>query len=303
MQYLVLISVLALSLKLLALWNIKGLIKKASPFALAIAIAFLVMNVCELCGFYFASREGGGLPILITYYAAAVLAAFSMFALALQTTRLRTKHWLIPLAILFCIIEATLIVPGAAIAGIESIGYSATRIPGPLYIVVQVGMLLPLGSMFGLLLFTLFNSKRRESVTKAKVYLFSFSPLAVVMILVIILMALGLKVNASGFISLTVCLTMWVLLFASNEKNQYLFLSFIPNTREHRSVYSIATNLASPDNGLKQALLELESRIIEETLAKTDGNITHASEILGIGRSTLSQKVTKFGIGGNYREA
>ena len=296
MQYLVLISVLALSLKLLALWNVKGHLHNASPFVMAIAAAFVIMNVCELSGFYFANRQGNGLPMLIAYYAFALMAAFATLSLALANTALNTKLWLYPLAAAFLLVEIVLLTPGLAIAGIQSIGYSATRIPGPLYIVVQIGLLVPLISMVGVLSFTLITSKEREAKTLARTYLFAFSPLAAATVLVVLLMAIGLKVNASGFISLTVCLTIWALLFASTEKNQYVFLSFIPRTRENKSVYAIATNLACPENGLKQALLELESRIIEETLAKTSGNITHASEILGIGRSTLSQKVTKFGI-------
>jgi len=298
-QYLLLISILALSLKLLALWNVKALVLEASPFIVAISAAFLIMNVCELSGFYFANKHGSGLTELIVYYAFALLAAFSILGLALANTTINTKLWHYPLATAFLLVEAVLLTPGAAIAGIQSIGYSATRIPGPLYIVIQLGLLLPLIAMICILSFTLLTSKQRRARTRAKTYMFAFTPIVAVAILVVLLMALGFKINASGFISVTVCVTIWILFFASTETNQYVFLSFIPKTRENKSVYTIATNLACPENGLKQALLELESRIIEETLAKTSGNITHASEILGIARSTLSQKVAKLGLGGN----
>ncbi len=296
MQYLVLVSVLALALKILALWNVRGLIHKASPFVYVLSFAFIAMNICELSVFHVVNKNGDGFAALIIYYVFALVAAYATLALVLSTTPIETKWWLYPLAAVFILVEIVLLVPGAGIAGVQSIGYSVTRVPGPLYLVIQLGLLLPLVGLISVLVYMMLASKQREAKTLAKTYMFAFAPMAVIGILVVLLMALGLKVNASGFISVTVCLTIWVLFFASTEKNQYVFLSFIPRTRENKSVYAIATNLACPENGLKQALLELESRIIEETLAKTSGNITHASEILGIGRSTLSQKVTKFGI-------
>lgn len=301
MQLLIVISVLALALKLLALWNVKGLLHKASPFVVAIALAFAVMNICELSVFYIANNQGNGFAALIIYYAFSLVASFSVLALALANTTIKTKWWLYPLATAFLVVEAILLTPGAAIAGVQSIGYSITRTPGPLYFIIQLGLLIPLVIMVCTLSVTLLTSKQRSARTLAKTYMFAFVPVAVIAILVVALMALGFKVNASGFISLTVCVTIWILFFACTKENQYLFLSFIPKTREHKSVYSIATHLACPGNGLKQALTQLESQIITETLATTGGNITHASEILGIGRSTLSQKITKLGIGENVR--
>ncbi|WP_139309902.1 helix-turn-helix domain-containing protein [Teredinibacter haidensis] len=257
------------------------------------------MNICELGVFRVANNQGDGLTALIIYYAFALIAAYSTLALTLTNTTIKTKWWLYPLGTVFLFVEAVLLTPGAAIAGAQSIGYSITRISGPFYIVIQLGLLVPLVTMVCVLGFTILTSKQRSARTLAKTYMFAFAPMATIAILVVLLMALGFKINASGFISVTVCLTIWILFFTSTEKNQYVFLSFIPKTRENKSVYTIATNLACPENGLKQALLELESRIIEETLAKTSGNITHASEILGIARSTLSQKVAKLGLGGN----
>jgi len=260
---------------------------------LVIFTAFFVMNICELIGFRVSQTDANGLPVLILYYGFAVLASFSMLALALDNTGLDRRLWAIPLVTTFIVVVVTLLSPGAAIVGIENIGFSATRVPGPYYFVVQLGLIVPLLSMIGILTFSATTAKNRTSSSLAKIYLIAFAPVAITGVFIVLLMSLGAKINASGFVSLVVCGTIWVLLYTSTKKNQYVFMSYIPNTKENRSVHSIAAHLACPENGLKQALANLEAQIIKETLAMTEGNITHASEILGIGRSTLSQKAAK----------
>jgi transcriptional regulator with PAS, ATPase and Fis domain len=53
---------------------------------------------------------------------------------------------------------------------------------------------------------------------------------------------------------------------------------------------------ATADLQLKPALAELETRLIRDALARTDGNRTHAAELLGISRNNLIHKIKSLGI-------
>lgn len=62
---------------------------------------------------------------------------------------------------------------------------------------------------------------------------------------------------------------------------------------------STATEFTIDDN---DKLEEMEKRHIEKILKKTHGNITLASEVLGIGRNTLYRKIKRYKLGCNKKE-
>lgn len=301
MMYIVSISLLALALKILTLWQARALLHHLSPYIIAISISFFGMNFCELSLLNVVLKGSDGFIALVLYYLFSLTAVHAMFALTLTNTAIPRLRWQIPLALLFFLVLIAVVVPKAGILGVTNIGYSITRIPGPYYLVIQIGYCIPLIGTSMVLVNSLLNAKDHKKRVHAKTYLTAFLPFITVCLLVLLLMQLGFRINGSGLLSVTLCLSLWILLFTRSEKNQNLVLSFIPATRESKRIQALANKIADPKRGLKQTLKEMEAKIIEETLAKTDGNITHASKILGIGRSTLSEKISKFGLGQNSK--
>lgn len=293
MGHLLLISSLALSLKLLVIWHSRRVIPLVSAYVLAIFSSFLIMNVCELLGFYSAHNGGtNGLPLLVIYYLSAIASTFAMLALALENTGLSPRWWAYPVLIGFLVTIFATIIPGAAISGIENIGYSITRVPGPYYWVIQIGLVVPILLCTLVLLHTAVRSRHHKQSALANIYLAAYFPVALTAVGVVLLMALGVKINASGFMSLAVCISLWILLYTTTRRNQFLFMAYLPHTREHRFIQRISNHMMSLTTGnMDQAVHALEARIIEEALTMTDGDKNQAAQILGLEERVLEEKL------------
>ena len=69
----------------------------------------------------------------------------------------------------------------------------------------------------------------------------------------------------------------------------------LPEEGDHKTLTDLRQILAK-DVKLKEAKKILERHIIENTLRKTNGNITHAARELGIHRPQLSNYLKKYGL-------
>ena len=56
--------------------------------------------------------------------------------------------------------------------------------------------------------------------------------------------------------------------------------------------------IALPDDGLdlRDHMAQIELRLIREALERTDGVVAHAAQLLGLRRTTLAEKLRKYGI-------
>src|SRR4029077_15130862 len=74
------------------------------------------------------------------------------------------------------------------------------------------------------------------------------------------------------------------------------------NTSEHTSSIAClgAESLAIlPDEGLdlREHLLSIERRLVEQALERSNGTVAHAARLLNLRRTTLVEKLRKLGIG------
>ena len=186
---------------------------------------------------------------------------------------------------------APIFIPNAAIAGVQSIGYSVTRIEGPYYFLVQIGILVPL--LASLLVMTFFYCTLKETLAKKRTLLLiiACSPFILSVFTIVGLMAVGVKINAVAIISLSICVTLWVLIYTERKEKLYRFMSFIPYTQENRALTHFSEFLANPSKGLNEAKEALERNMIREALSLCDGNKLHAASMLGVSRQTLQRRL------------
>lgn len=52
----------------------------------------------------------------------------------------------------------------------------------------------------------------------------------------------------------------------------------------------------NPGDLYRMVITEVERPLLERVLAQTDGNVTHAADILGITRTTLRKKMAQHGL-------
>lgn len=287
-------SVAALALKILIFWYGRHSFKVASIWLWAFFIGLFGMNLIELVGFYYVEQPEKGIIWLTGYYISAILAFSALLALSLDNVDKLTYTLKIIIAVVFTAGVISLLIPGAALAGAKSIGYSVTRIAGPYYFVVQLSILLPLMSFLGCTAFFSFKATDHSARRKSQILLLSCIPIFVAVILIMIIMQMGLMVNASVILSFMITLTLLILVYTEHKERQYKFMSLIPNTKESYFVKKLSKIITDPTIGLDQGRELIENEMIREALVISGGNKIQAASVLGVSRQTLSRKLEKY---------
>ena len=286
-------SILALALKLTVFWFGRNSIATASAWLWLFFIGLFGMNLSELVTFYYVANPQAGFFWLSAYYISAVLAFFSLLALSLDNAN-RLNVWGKYLLVGTMVVSILpLLVPGAALAGVESIGYSITRIAGPYYFMVQLGILVPL--LFALIISLYFSIRAVSQTSKrrSQILLISCMPIFISVIGIMGVMHAGVKVNASVILSLMITFTLMILIYTEHKERQYKFMSLIPATKEYRFIKRLSRLVTDPAMGLEQGRDFIEQEMIREALIMAGGNKIKAASMLGVSRQTLQRKLDK----------
>ena len=292
-------SIIALTLKLLIFWFGRVYLHSASLWLILFFIGLLGINAMELLTFSYVANPAAGLLPLTMYYIFVEISLFALLLLALETANKLNPTLKLLLYAGFIMSIVPLLIPDIALVGATSIGYSITRIPGPYYFLVQLGILLPLlltimvlahASCFGVAAI-----KR-----KSRILLLACSPILVTLVVVMWLMQLGYPVNSSVILSLMITVSILILLL--NERQQpmfhfidradiYKFTRLFPQSKDHRFVGQIIRLVNKPTMGLSSANELIEQEMIREALTIAQGSKSKAATILGISRQTLQRKL------------
>ena len=285
-------SIAALALKLLLFWYGRKSLTSASIWLWAFFAGLFGMNFIELMGFHYINKADKGFAWLTWYYLLAEFTFLSLLALALENARRLTTITKYTLAACGAAGALPLLIPGAALAGAESIGYSVTRIPGPYYFVVQLGILGPIAAT---IIVAGFYANHKDDATKRKsqILLISCSPIFLTVFIIMGLMQFGYKINASVILSLMINLTLLILIYTERKERQFKFMAFIPNSRENAFVSNLTKLVSDPSIGLDKGRMLIEQEMIREALILTDGNKVKAAEMLGVSRQTLTRRLNE----------
>lgn len=255
----------------------------------------------ELVSFTYIDKPKDGYITLSTYYLFSIISIFSLLLLTLDTVKKLSQPLLACVLLLFGITILPLLIPGAALAGVESIGYSITRIAGPYYFVVQLGIILPLASTLGVLgYYAYLGSDKIKS--KARALLLSCSPIFITIFGVMVLMQLGYKINGSVVLSSMITVTMALLLFHERKGHHFRFINpaaiykisaLIPLSSDQRFIRRIVSLVTHPSIGLEKGREIIEQEMVREAMAMAKGNKGQAATMLKISRQTLVRRLEK----------
>lgn len=199
--------------------------------------ALSIQNVSEIYALY-AINVNGILPSadVTLFYAISigVIALLLHLALSLAVTaKNRQRAVLAPVYAYVVLLESLLIFTPLLISGYErfeyGFGYSATRLPGPLFFLFEfyaIGIFL---AVIGLLVY---GSMRQETIqrrAKNKVLLLAIVPMAAVVITVLCLLHFGIKwINASVTFPIAITYFLIVTAYAVHQQRLFDIQFFIP---------------------------------------------------------------------------
>lgn len=287
-------SISAIAIKLIMVWYGRDMIRKANFWLWAFLAGLFAQNSVELLTFMFPYTGEGStsMHLLQWYYLSSLVSSTAFLALSLHLASLLNRKMAYTVVGLFCLGALVVMLPHVALQGVQSIGYSITRIPGDYYWVLQIILV---GAVVGgtlVLVWTTYSGKAWVARRRSLALLVGASPIIVASLLVMALMQAGFSINATIIVSLSVNVLLGVLIYTEYEHGLFKFLSFVPSTRENKLARSATRAAWEVHTGsLNNAVNAFEQAIIVDALEKSNGNKTMAADLLGISRTTLRRKM------------
>ena len=295
MEYSIIIipSFTAILVKILIFWLGKNSISKFTLWIWIFFCSLFAMNFIELVGFLYLDLANDKIAIYSVgaYYAFAIMSSISFLAITLEFNSMsKTKNMALISIMLVGLL--VLVIPGMGLSGVQSIGYSYTRIPGAMYWVLQ--LIIPGGWLLG---FIVLIYVERQGISwiarrRALAMLIASSPTGLGFLAIIILMQIGFKVNATLVISMATNFLLAVLIYTEYEFRLFHFLSSVPNTEENKLMSSVIKSFTRAQSyNLSRISSQFEKLLIENSLRYYKDNKTKAAKTLGISRNTLKRKL------------
>lgn len=294
-------SFCAIIIKAWLLWQGRSRARENGALIILLG-AFLALNLVEFAMFMLANRPDQIAWLIHLYYFAATLSAAAVLNLFLYLTG-NAKSILaranVAIAIFFIAIS---LMPGVMVAGVENIGYSWMRIPGPLYIVWAVYAVSTL--LFGVFLLLSGYQRSKDALQRRRclAVLLGLLPGICCAIGTIVLMLLGVKINATVVLSSALIFFLVALIYSEQRYGLFKILALVPFTEEYTlraELASLLRNIESSafgsadDPNFKDHIKRIESLYVDLAIIANGGNKTHAAQALGISNATLHRKATR----------
>ena len=293
-------SVIALGIKIWLFMVSRMKLFRDNPFLAMFLCALFGLNVAELFILLLVDNPASALGYMMAYYVAAVFSAATYLLLAMNV--IRTRAWLnhgivasgMLLSVLVCI-------PDFFISGTTSIGYSLTRLPGEHYVYLQAYLLLFIACAIAVNFFGVLVPSDQMVRKKSLAVLIATFPMAVITALIIISMMFGHRLNATIILSLMTSITLMILIYTEKRYRLFKLLSYMPYTQEFRLkrkidllIDDLIESLFEKDHNpdLKILVSRFESSVIRLAIEASNGNKTHAAQLLQIGKATLHRKIS-----------
>ncbi len=285
--YLGLIALIGIVLKVTILFNISIKTQISECFAV-LCIFFLLQNVSEFLGYFtYNVSESLGLAFVHMYMISLYFIFPSVMVLALALVEY--KHLKQARFLLYSI--ATLIsvahMSGFVVDGIKFIGWSALTTPGEYYWVAAVFSVLMAFSAVGVLLKHWLANNNFEIRSRCKINLFAFTPMFLVLTLVLLFRMAGFESSTALVMPLSTIFFLFVMLLQTNGDIFWASLRM-------KIILSVLT--LKSINTLDTILGNIEKLRITEALRASNGMQRYAAKLLSVPPSTLNKKIAKYDI-------
>ena len=287
LMYLGAFALVGVLLKLTILFNISIKSKISESFAV-VCMLFLIQNVAEFLGYFtYNANAGLGLFFVHIYMIALyfILPAVLLLALTLVEFKfLRSARvFLFGIAGLLSVAHTG----GFIVTGIKFIGWSAITTPTDYYWVATSFIVTCALSTIGVLLYHFFSNSNFEIRARSKVNLLAFSPMFVVVAVVVLFRLAGFESSTAISMPLATIFFLFVMLLQTNGNIFWASL---------RMKILISVLTLKDINTLDGILGNIEKLRITEALRASNGMQRNAAKLLSVPPSTLNKKIAKYEI-------
>lgn len=246
------------------------------------------------------------------YYIAIFVGVLGILLSAIKFSIIKTstKIKLACLAVIFSTtISLLMLSTDLFVTGFEFIGYSYTRIPGDYYWLVQLHFPIYVLLSLYLLFKSSFQAHNELNAKRARLLLYSLSPIMICGMFITFLMNIGIPINASIVFPIMTTLFLVILIHTEKVENLLSVLMKIPYSRERIAYLKIKNEVQSfmmqtellksleKDEKLSISLKNLtnsiENIIVDHTVKLANGSQIRAANLLGVSPSSICRKKRK----------
>ncbi len=280
----------------------KRTVLSENSLILGLLFSLLLMNILEVLTFGNLYQEYEFL--LRIYYCSTFITSSYVFCLSerLINSRYISRRLLYALVFIINITLITLtLMTNQIVAGAEKIVYTISRVKGDQYWIFQTYTLFCFITAPILIRNSIINAANPLDKKRNTVILFSFIPLILTVLLVLVLMQSGIKINFSIFLPISTFIFVIVYLFTENKNDLFRFLVNIPFSSERaaykeingRVIEYLSKTQTDEKLSLKEMMSEIERTFINNALEAKDGDHNLAAQLLSISLSTIYRNKEK----------
>ena len=260
----------------------------------------------------FANLASASLTMMKLYYVAVFIGVLGILLSAIKFSIIKQKTksiFIYSTTLSTTLISILMLTTKFFVAGFEFIGYSYTRIPGDNYWLVQLYFPLYVFTSLYLLFQSSKNTKNELNAKRARLLLYSLSPIMVCGVTVILLMSIGISINASIVFPVMTTLFLIILIHTENIESLFAVLLRIPYTKERIAYtkiksevqdFMLKTELSRAIDedkknsiSLKKLTNSIERIIVDHTVELSEGSQIRAATLLGVSASSICRKKRK----------
>ena len=283
------LAALVIKFVILALSNRSS---STSVIFITMVLLFAGHNISEVLGFFEFFNGEHATMMLRWYYVMSICVLAAMIFYARDVSKIfaensRFSPVLLTLVLIMC---SLFMFTDLIVAGSSSIGYVMTAVKGDYYWLYQAFALGSLSLLTWMLLKGYRQSNNHITEIRCGYTLIGLSPLVICVFLVIVLMALGVRINAAGLVPILTSLFLWITLQSESRHGITDIRRHLPFSLERktsREIMNIFTSYAKDELNYRDSMAELEKMMVIHKHEKHSGNVSSTAVSMDIPRSSL----------------
>ena len=118
-------------------------------------------------------------------------------------------------------------------------------------------------------------------------------------ILLFLLATMGSEIKLTAAATMPLCTALFIMIIVRSESSHYItdLRRYLPSSAEYQTnakVSRAVNHYLIGDKNFKETQTSIERLLVEHKLNKTDYNVTHAADQMGINRTTLHTWLKKY---------